>query len=84
MARSYSRDGSGRFAGGSQRGDRAETVQQNRAEKTAERKAAREALSGGKLGIGRKRRVNRNATIGKRATTKAGLRAAQASKRRFT
>ncbi len=84
MARSYSRDGRGRFAGAARRGDVAKTTQQASREKARERKDAKDALSGGTLGNGRTRRVSRNKSLGKRASTKAMRSALDRAKARFT
>lgn len=83
MARAYSRDGVGRFASGSSKGDRATTIQQSRAKKTAEQKDRKDKLSGGKVGFGKRRRpTTRRRTIGAKATTKQAERAYAKSKRR--
>jgi hypothetical protein len=84
MARTYSRDGSGRFSSGGGKGDIAKTTQQARAEKTAERRRNKEALSGGRLGGKKRRRVSRARTVGTKATTKAMQRSTQRAKARFS
>lgn len=83
MARSYSRDGRGRFSGGARRGDVATTSQQARAEHKRERRDAKDALSGGKLGTKRAKRVSRSKAIGKRASTKAMRNSVARAKARF-
>lgn len=84
MARSYSRDGQGRFASGGSKGNRAETIQQNKARRDAEQRKAREELSGNRLG-GKKRtrRPTRTVSAGKRATTKAMRNSTERAKKRF-
>lgn len=83
MARKYSRDGAGRFASGNSHGDQAETIQQNKAKKTAEQKDRKEKLSGGKVGFGKRRRpTTRRRTVGAKATTRQAERAYAKSKRR--
>jgi hypothetical protein len=62
----------------------ASTVQQNRAEKSRERKAAKDALSGGKVGGKRSKRVSRNRTVGKGASLKSVRGALDRAKSRFT
>jgi hypothetical protein len=84
MARSYSRDSSGRFAGGARRGDVATTTQQNSAEHKRERRAEKAALSGGKIGTKRTKRVARTKAVGKRASTKAMRNALARARKRFT
>lgn len=84
MARSYSRDGRGRFAGTARRGDVAKTTQQASREKARERKDAKDALSGNHLGSKKSGRVSRNKTLGKRASTKAMRSALDRAKARFT
>lgn len=83
MARSYSRDSDGRFAGGKAKGDAASTVQQNKAEKSRERNKAKAALSGGKLGTRRAKRVGRNKAAGKGASLKSVKGALQRARARF-
>lgn len=84
MARSYSRDGRGRFAGGARRGDVTTTKQQASAEHKRERRAEKDALSGGKLGTRKGKRVSRTKAIGKRASTKAMRNSVARAKARFT
>lgn len=84
MARSYRRDGSGRFAAGKAKGDAASTVQQNKAEHKRQQRNERDALSGGRLGDRKAKRLNRNKTIGKAATNKRMKAALAAARRRFT
>lgn len=83
MARSYSRDGAGRFAGAGTKGDMVSTVQQNKAEKSRERRAAKDALSGGKQGGKRNKKVSRNKAAGKGASLKSVKNALQRAKSRF-
>ena len=84
-ARKYKRDRSGKFAGGGSYGDRAETVQQNKAKKTSDRKRAKDALSGARLGgTGKRKRSGvRSKVLGAKATTKRALRAAERSRKRY-
>lgn len=85
MARKYTRNRSGQFAGGGSLGDRAETIQQNKAKKTATRKAERQALSGSHLGSkGKRKRAGvRTKVRGSKATTKRAMKVAQRTRRRF-
>ena len=85
MARSYTRDSSGKFSSGGSRGNAAATVQQNKAKKSAERRKNKNKLSGGRLG-GRgksKRSAVRQKARGGRATTKAVLNSIARARKRF-
>lgn len=84
MARSYSRDGAGRFAGAGTKGDMVSTVQQNKAEKSRERRAAKAALSGGHLGGKKNRKVSRNKAAGKGASLKSVKSALDRARSRFS
>lgn len=84
MARSYQRDGNGKFASAGRQGDVAKTVQQASREKKAERRKAKDALSGGKLGTKRAKRVSRAASVGRRASTKAARNSVARARARFS
>lgn len=83
MARRYARDSSGRFASSGSHGDRAETVQQNKAKKGKEDRAAEDRLEGNKVGFDKNRRGRpRRKVVGNKATTKAAQNAYERSKKR--
>lgn len=84
MARSYQRDGNGRFSSGGRLGGVAKTVQQASKEKKREQRAAKEALSGGHEGKTARRKVNRNEAKGERATTKRMRNVVARAKARFS
>jgi hypothetical protein len=84
VARSYSRDGSGRFATAGSKGGGAKTVQQASQEKKREQRAAKERLSGGKLGGRKTKRVSRTKALGRKASTKAMKNSLARAKARFT
>lgn len=83
MARSYSRDSSGKFSGAGKKGDLVSTVQQNKAEKSRMRNKAKADLSGGKLGTKRGRKVSRNKAAGKGASLKSVRGALDRARARF-
>lgn len=83
MARSYSRDSQGQFSSKRSKGDKAETIQQNKAKKDDERRKKKEDLSGNKVGGGKKKRVSRAATVGVKATTRAAKNSLARARRRM-
>jgi hypothetical protein len=83
VARQYSRDSRGRFGSKNSKGDRAETVQQNKAKKDKERRSKKNELSGGKVGPGKRRRTSRQGSVGSKATTKAARNSTARARRRF-
>lgn len=84
MARSYTRDGRGKFASAGRRGGVAKTIQQASREKRAEQRKAKAELSGGHLGTRRTRKVNRNLSAGQTATTKRQRNVAARAKARLS
>lgn len=85
MTRAYSRDSRGRFGASGSKGDRAETIQQNRAKHANVKRQSKDALSGGHQGGGRKHvSIKRAGAIGKRATTKAMRASLARAKGRFS
>lgn len=83
LARQYKRAKDGKFSGSG--GDRAETIKQNRARKTAETKTNKNKLSGGKLG-GKGKRKRQGAKLkvrGAKVTTRAAKNSANRARKRF-
>lgn len=83
MARTYSRDGRGKFASPGRKGDVAKTVQQASREKKREQRDAKDKLSGSKLGAKRGARLTRSKSAGKGASLKSVAAALDRAKARF-
>lgn len=84
LARQYKRREDGKFSGSS-RGDRAETIKQNKAKKDGEKKTNKNKLSGARLG-GKGKRKRQGAKLkvrGAKVVTRAAKNSAARARKRF-